>query len=258
MNGIVKFGIIVGVLCASAASTRMAHAVLIPNANFDTLYKPGSTTITAALVGGYTLGIGSNVGLGAGSASYSDSTTGSTVDVPGWTGAGATGIQPFTPAAGQFPAGTDTQPNAVYVQGPVFGGTSNLFVTSGNLGALTSSTSYLLSIQVGWRNDVTTPASPVVLNLNSNAVAITPDVSVSPPLVQGSFVTYSRAYSAANLTALVGQPLTISFGVGPSAAGQQIAFDSVSLVDTVVPEPASVVLFGLGLAGLCFARRRNS
>jgi hypothetical protein len=237
--------------------SAVAHGVAIPNGNFDTLYKPGSTSITAtSLSGGYTVGgIGSNEALGAGVATFSDSTTGSSVDIPGWTGPAATGVQEFQPSAGQFPSGTDTLPYGVYVQGPDFGGGNLLVTSASSLGTIATNASYTLTIRVGWRNDINPPAAPIVLNLNGNGVALTPDVSVSPTRVQGTFVTYSRTYDAASLTSFLGQSLTISFGVGASASGQQAEFDTVTL-DAVTPEPASLGMLGLGAFGLLSRRRR--
>ena len=64
-------------------------AIPIVNPGFDTLFKPGSTSITATLPAGtLTTGFGGGVAVvdagGAGAqANYSDGTTGTSVDVPG-------------------------------------------------------------------------------------------------------------------------------------------------------------------------------
>jgi hypothetical protein len=242
-------------LTALLSSMAQAGNVAIPNAGFETLYKPGSTSITAAIGTGYTIGIGPGVQV-VGGATYSDSTTGSNVDVPGWAGNNATGVQGFAAGGGQFPAGTPSPSNAVYVQGPAFGGTGPNLVTSGGLGALAAGTNYILSIEVGWRNDVSSVASPTVVELNANGNALTADASSSPALVQGSFVTYTREYDAASLAGVIGQTMTISFGVGAGVTGQQVEFDSVRL--TAVPEPSAVALLGLSAVGLLFAVRRRA
>ena len=64
-----------------------ADSVFVPNHSFELLYKPGSTTITADLPGGtWTNGVGPNSALegGGATATYSDGSTGSLVDIPGW------------------------------------------------------------------------------------------------------------------------------------------------------------------------------
>ncbi len=55
----------------------------LPNGDFETIYKPGSTTITATLTG-WTQGVGPDCPIDSGQYDFSDQTTGSVADIPGW------------------------------------------------------------------------------------------------------------------------------------------------------------------------------
>lgn len=46
-------------------------------------------------------------------------------------------------------------------------------------------------------------------------------------------------------------------GGGP-VNDEQVAIDNVEITMTPAPEPSTVALVGLGMAGLCWLRRRNS
>jgi hypothetical protein len=58
--------------------------VRIPNGDFDTIYKPGQTTITAT-ISGYTCGVGPATPI-IGNYNFSDNTSGTLADVPDWIG----------------------------------------------------------------------------------------------------------------------------------------------------------------------------
>jgi len=62
-------------------------AIPVPNGDFEEIYKAGSDTITADLGDGWTQGIGPDTPMDDGIATYSDGTTGDSVDIPGWIGA---------------------------------------------------------------------------------------------------------------------------------------------------------------------------
>ena len=69
----------------------VAVTIPVPNGDFEQIYKPGSDTITADLGAGWTQGLGPDAPMDDGTATYSDGSTGDTVDIPGWIGADAQG-----------------------------------------------------------------------------------------------------------------------------------------------------------------------
>ena len=71
-------------LFAMAVVQSQAASITVPNGSFETLYKPGQTVITANTGIGWTHGTGANAEMEGDTAYYSDATTGTLVDVPGW------------------------------------------------------------------------------------------------------------------------------------------------------------------------------
>jgi hypothetical protein len=78
----------------------------------------------------------------------------------------------------------------------------------------------------------------------ANGVGLTP--------APGEFATFTATY--VSTAADIGQTITIQLS---STAGQG-DFDNVSVDATLVPEPASLALFGLGLLGLSLLGRRKA
>jgi hypothetical protein len=71
-------------------------------------------------------------------------------------------------------------------------------------------------------------ATPVVLELLADGVALTPSSSVDPEL-SDEWQEFSRTYGAGSLAGHIGESLTIRLGVGRGASGGQSLFDAVSL-----------------------------
>lgn len=233
------------VAVAALTLANPAHSAVILGGDFQ-LYKPGSTTVTEELTGGYVPWSGvippTNLTVGGGSAIYSDSTTGATVDLVGWT---------------KIQGDAD-----VYYHGPgdsmaisffgAWGGNSRI-VTAASVGTIGAGLDYTISAMIGGPGNG--PISgPLAFHLLANGVELTPDSSVNPD-TSGSFQTISRTYGAATLAGVVGQQMTIVVGVANgNDIGDRVIFDDVSL--TSIPEPSAALLGGLGVLALLRRRRK--
>jgi len=211
--------------------------ITVPNGDFEQIYKPGSDSITADLGGGWTQGLGSETPMDDGIATYSDGTTGDAVDIPGWIGADAQG---WIDNGGTYDRDTNfpnrqgsvaaqiVTPDVLYYYLSNGGGWGNaaggLIVSDASLGDVEDGTYTLSMLATGPDG----PATPVVLELLADGVALTPSSSVDPEL-SGDWQEFSRTYDAVSLTGHIGESLTIRLGVGRGASGGQSCFDAVSL-----------------------------
>jgi len=222
--------IIAVAILALAIGPVQAATVTVPNGDFEEIYKPGSTTITADIGDGWTNGVGPDTPMESGqTAAYSDGTTGTVVDVPGWINT------PGWPPSYAWPvgcgsiAGQNPTPDGVYyytVNGGGWGnGQGGTIVSAESLGNVTGGV-YTLSMIA--RGVDTPPATPVVLELLADGVALTPASSVDPVL-SDEWQDFSRTYDAASLAGHIGESLTIQLGVGSDAIGAQSLFDLVTL-----------------------------
>ena len=193
----------------------IAITIPVPNGDFQ-LYKPGTDyTVTADLNGNYAQGVGDNLTVkGGGEAVYSDGTTGTSVDCPGW-------ISTIGPAdlVGDGIDGSTT----LHAFGTWSGGSGTTVVSADSLGNIASGT-YTLSAMVNGSG------GPLMLDLLVDGVALTPSSSVTPSLPTDGWQEISRTYDAGVVGDYVGQAMTIALGtVAEDLEGTWIAFDAVSL-----------------------------
>jgi hypothetical protein len=225
-----------------------AHAALVLGGDFIP-YKPGSTSITATYTG-YVQWLSTipnptsptSLTVNGGTATFSDSTTGATVDLRGWTNP---------------QGGADLVNNGI-------GGSSalNMFAawspirpiveTTGNLGNVPSIGTITITTMVG--GAVAGPKSGLFFfDLYAGSTLVTPTTVVDQTLpLDGGFQMISRTYDSTALAAFIGQPTKIRFAIPDSnVIGDRIIFDNV----TFVPEPSTALLGGLGLLALLRRRR---
>jgi len=229
-----------------------AATIAVPNGSFELIYKPGSTVITADLGDGWTNGVGPGTPMnGDQTATYSDGTTGTSVDIPGWVNA------PGWPPSYDWAVGSGsvarqtTPPDGLYyytANGSSWGNPQGGAIQSAApLATIESGLTYTLSMLANG------PITPVVLELLANGVPLTPTSSVDPAAPY-AWEEFSRTYDAASLVGHIGESLTIRVGWGPDATGTQSHLDKVTL--TYIPEPATMSLLLLG--GLAVLRRKRS
>ena len=251
-----------------------AASITVPNGSFETLYYPGQTTVTATISGGWTGGVGLGAAVAGGTAVFSDASTSTTVDVPGWVT--ATGWLPSY----DVPA---NRSGSVGAENPAFHG-NNYYLTNGSawgndfggaiesaasLGLVASGESYTLSMFVRDNNDglyETAPGSGIfaservggrTLDLLADGVLLTPSSFTGTEGAAGTWNEFTNTYDAASLAAVVGQNLTIRVGWAMGVTGTQSELDNVTLTSaSAIPEPTSLSLLALGALGLVRRKRR--
>lgn len=243
---------------ALAMAQTQAASINVPNGSFETLYKPSQTTITADIGQGWTVGVGAGVGVDGGIATYSDTSTGSAVDVPGWvqsSGVGSVSKQASTTPYGSY----------FFMANGMGWGDANAgsIKSAAVLATVASSESYTLSVFGYTGYDGATPLlplNPVVLELlawdGTTESVIASASAAFPSFVQGTWQSYSKTYDEASLAAYVGQGLKIRVGWAPGSPGEQSQLDNVTLTSADgIPEPASLSLLALGALGLVRRKR---
>lgn len=241
-------------LTLAAPMIGQSQAALIFGGDFQ-LYKPGTGyTVTGELSGpgafdSYAQGVGDGVNIAGtpGVVNFSDSTSGSVADLPGWVI-----INGGNPDTGLNGVGGTSGLNIF----AAWGGNQRV-ETSSPVGTVVLGEGYTITAMVDG------PAGGPVegdlaFDLLANGVVITPDVVVDPLLPGGNgFQEVSRTYSPATLAAFDGQDLTIVVGVADSnALPNRMIWDDVSFDTVAIPEPSALLLLGFG--GMAFIRRKRS
>jgi hypothetical protein len=236
------------VLCVLLAVGISAQAGLVPNGDFK-MYKPGTGyTVSATFAPGdsWTTGMGDNTPMNGTGAIYGDGTSGMVVDVPGWITPRNSQGSP-TGTCDLFTLGYDEMDGSSCLNsfGSWSGGNGGLAESAAPLTLPAGGGPYTLSAMV------TGDAGARVLDLLVDGVALTPDSSVDPTYID-EWQEISRTYNAipsGNVTILVGIARP---GAGdPDLFGSRMRLDNV----TLVPEPATMLLLGLG--GLGLVRRKK-
>ncbi len=228
--------------------TVSAKEIVVPNFNFQEIYKPGSDTITGVLSGGgWTQGVGPDCPIDNGEYIFSDTTPGTVADIPGWIGYDRDGWIAF---GGTYDRDQTTGNLQGSIQAKGVGG-SYCYLANGSewgnpAGGLIVSDAPLENVEDGTYTlsmVANGSAGPVVLELLAGGVVLTPTSSVDPVLT-GDFQEFSRTYESDSLVDFLGEPLTICLGVGRDASGTQAHFDNVSLTVTGTRCPSGLIASG--------------
>ena len=204
-------------------SERVVSAgdVFVTNGNFQ-MYKPGTAyTVTAAFADGssYAKGVGNGIVLTGGTVNYADGSTGTTVDLPGWT--------PLQSSNDLQANGVDGSTGMNFFA--AWGGDGRIQSASA-LGTIQNGSSYTISAMVGGPDDGPIQG-PLAFHLLANGAQLTPTSSVNPALPNGGrFQQISRTYQGAALVGHIGANLTIVLGVeNANNAGNRVIFDNVAI-----------------------------
>jgi hypothetical protein len=216
---------------------------IVPNGDFELMYKPGTAITGVVSDGGWTQGVGPDCPIDDGQYVFSDETTGTVADISGWVGydkdgwialGGTYGRDETTGSLqGSVARQGNHTPDGLHCYLANGGGWGNaaggLIVSDAPLGNVEDGIYTLSMVARG-------SATPVVLDLLAGGIALTPSSSVAPDLT-GDWQEFSRTYGSASLVGHIGQPLTIVLGVGRNAAGNQTQFDDVTLLHGSEPLP---------------------
>jgi hypothetical protein len=211
------------IFLTSAGLVLSAGADPVPGGDFQ-LTKPGAPTVTATLTGGWVSWNGvvppTNLSIsGGGSANFSDGTTGTTVDLAGWTK-----IRGNADVLGNGPGGS-----LAFNAFGSWGGQTRIR-SANSLGTIQADGVYTISVMVGGP-DTGPVQGPLAFHLLADGVQLTPTSSVEPTLPNGgAFQEISRTYGGAAITDHLGKSLTIVLGVeDTNTAGNRVIFDNVSI-----------------------------
>jgi len=216
---------------------------IVPNGDFELMYKPGTAVTGVVSDGGWTQGVGPACPIDDGEYVFSDESTGTVADIPGWIGYDKEGWIALDGTYGRDQTTGNLQgsvsrqgnhtPDGLHSYLSNGGGWGNaaggLIVSDAPLGNVENG---IYTLSMAAQGD----ATPVVLELLAGGIALTPTSSVDPALT-AEWQEFSRTYGSASLAGHIGEPLTIVLGVGRDAAGNQTRFDDVTLLRDSEPLP---------------------
>lgn len=168
------------------------------------------------------------------------SNPGGSLPATGWVSSFGGGS--FRVTTTQLPVGPHSGSNVLYLN-------SNTTVAQVLGDVLSVSTQYTLSVYLTERLGL---AQQGEIQLLAGGVLLAQSTQTA---TTNQWVIQSLVFQTGSTHALVGQPLEIRLR---NASGEQALYDDVALDSTVIPEPTTLCLIGLGVACLSARRVRES
>lgn len=210
----------------SVASVIADSIINVPNAGFEILFKAGDhTKIAEPLPPNQLVSATTEQNLGALLLSFCDNSQYNRFDLANWKYNFPNGVS-VESARSRYLDG-DARKNIMNVNGPQFSADTSLIEITQQLNdSLHTGAIYQLTADFGWGiNSGNIPVSPLLRLYVGNTLIAATD-SLTPPLVQGSFVTWRKTYQVNDPN--ISGPIIIAIGKN-SGEGFHVQIDHVTL-----------------------------